>query len=189
MFLLYAIVLGVIAGLLAGGSLARLSGTPFRWAPLAFAGFVAQLLLFLGPVSDRVGQAGPLLYIASTLAVLVAVIRNASMPGMPIVAAGAACNVAAILTNGGYMPASREAIAAAGRAAATAYSNSALTDAPALAPLTDVFALPSWMPFANVFSVGDALIGLGMVAVIVAAMRHGTWCVPEPPPSGAPERY
>ena len=27
------------------------------------------------------------------------------------------------------------------------------------APLTDIFALPAWLPFANVFSIGDVLIG------------------------------
>ena len=48
---------------------------------------------------------------------------------------------------------------------------SAIVDDPALAPLTDVFALPSAVPFANVFSVGDVLIAIGVVIVIVAAMR------------------
>ena len=39
-------------------------------------------------------------------------------------------------------------------------------------PLTDIFALPTWVPFANVFSVGDVLIAAGVVVVIVAAMRR-----------------
>ena len=38
------------------------------------------------------------------------------------------------------------------------------------------------MPFANVFSVGDVLIGLGVVVVIVAAMR-----APVAPTVAAPE--
>ena len=33
---------------------------------------------------------------------------------------------------------------------------------PRLAPLTDIFAMPRWLPFANVFSVGDVLIGVGV---------------------------
>ena len=48
------------------------------------------------------------------------------MPGMPLVALGAACNLAAILANGGYMPASPGALAALGKAAPTIYSNSAV---------------------------------------------------------------
>jgi hypothetical protein len=45
-----------------------------------------------------------------------------------------------------------------------------MTD-PALRPLTDIFALPAWLPFANVFSIGDVLIGLGVVVVIALGMR------------------
>jgi multisubunit Na+/H+ antiporter MnhE subunit len=45
---------------------------------------------------------------------------------------------------------------------------------PLLWPLTDIFALPAWLPFANVYSVGDVLIGAGVVTVIVGAMRRGT---------------
>jgi hypothetical protein len=52
-----------------------------------------------------------------------------------------------------------------------AYSNSVAAADPALAGLTDVYALPRWLPFANVFSIGDALIGAGIALAIVAAMR------------------
>ena len=42
---------------------------------------------------------------------------------------------------------------------------------PAVWFLTDIFALPRWVPFANVFSVGDLLIATGIALVIVIAMR------------------
>ena len=51
------------------------------------------------------------------------------------------------------------------------YSNSSFVPDPALPWLTDIFALPAWLPFSNVFSVGDILIGLGVVIVIATAMR------------------
>jgi hypothetical protein len=41
-----------------------------------------------------------------------------------------------------------------------------------LAPLTDVYAVPAGIPLANVFSVGDVLIGIGIVAVIALGMRR-----------------
>ena len=52
------------------------------------------------------------------------------------------------------------------------YSNSSVVRRdPALWPLTDIFALPRWLPWANIFSMGDVLIGVGMVVlVIVRAM-------------------
>jgi hypothetical protein len=68
------------------------------------------------------------------------------------------------------MPASPSALAALG-AGIGAHTNSILVEHPALEPLTDVFATPTWLPFANVFSVGDVLIGLGVVVAIAAAMR------------------
>jgi hypothetical protein len=69
------------------------------------------------------------------------------------------------------MPASAGALALLGKHAPTIYSNSTVVAHPALEPLTDQFALPSWLPMANVFSAGDVLIGIGMVVAIVAAMR------------------
>ena len=90
---------------------------------------------------------------------------------MALVAIGAASNLLAIVANGGYMPASAAAVAAIGRGEIVDYSNSAIVASPALAPLTDIFALPTWLPFTNVFSIGDLLIGAGIAVVIVVAMR------------------
>ena len=189
MFLLYAVLVGVVAGIALRGSLDGIAALRFRWAWLAFGGFAAQAVLFWGPVSDRIGDAGPAIYVLSTLAVLVAVLRNAAIPGLLVVASGAAANLAAILANGGYMPANPDAVVAAGRHAADAYSNSALALHPALAPLTDVFALPSWLPWANVFSVGDVLIGAGVAIAIVAAMRSARGASRNLPRSPEPQRY
>jgi hypothetical protein len=135
-------------------------------------GLLVQVVLFSEFVTSRIGDAGPPIYAASTAAVVLAVIANRRITGMPVVALGAACNFAAIVANGGFMPASLAALQAHGKGPSTVYSNSVVTPDPALAPLTDIFALPNWLPFANVFSVGDVLIGLGVAIVIVAAMRR-----------------
>lgn len=171
MFILYAIPIGIAIGYLLGGRLEALGAIGFRWAPLAIAGLLVQVLLFSEPVAAVVGSAGPPLYVASTAAVLVAVARNLRIPGMALVLAGAASNLAAIAANGGVMPASPDAVAALGPAEDAGFSNSVVMTDPALRPLTDIFALPSWVPFANVFSIGDMLIGLGVVAVIALGMR------------------
>ena len=80
------------------------------------------------------------------------------------------------------------ALASLGRAPETVYSNSAVVAHPALQPLTDIFAIPHGIPFANVFSVGDMLIGLGVAIVIVVAMRQvpGPAGGPPPDPSSVP---
>lgn len=172
MFILYAVVVGLIVGLLLGGKLSALGEIRFRWWPLVFVGFLLQVVLFQDAVAARVGDLGPLLYVASTAMVVLAVLRNLDMPGIPLVALGAACNLAAILANGGFMPASPDAMAALGKAQPVIYSNSTVVAHPMLEPLTDIFALPPWLPLNNIFSIGDAILALGVVVVIVTTMRR-----------------
>jgi len=107
--------------------------------------------------------------------VLVALLRNVTLPGFPVIAAGAALNLCVIVANGGYMPSSPSAWVALNGVAAlpTAdYSNSTIDGAGSAIPfLGDIFALPRPLPFANVFSIGDVLIGLGGMLFLVHAMR------------------
>jgi len=172
-FILYAIIAGLVMGAVLGGRFLALGSIPFRWTPLIFVGFAAQLVLFSDVVAERVGTAGPPLYVISTLAVGIAVVRNVGLPGMPLIILGAVSNMAAILANGGFMPAAPEALASLGKTAPVIYSNSAVVAQPALELLTDRFALPRWLPLANVFSVGDVLLGAGVLILIVVMTRRG----------------
>lgn len=167
----YALLAGVLAGFGLGGRLDRLSSVRLRWAALAVVGFVIQMAIFTEPIGSSVGNAGPALYVGSTVAVLAVVIRNATLTGLPLVAIGAGLNLLAIVANRGYMPADPGALATAGRAASDGYSNSTVLADPALRPLTDIFAAPSALPLANVFSVGDVLIAIGIAVAIAVAMR------------------
>jgi len=172
MFLLYAVLVGLAAGLLAGGRPDGLAALRIRWSVAILVGLLVQVVLFTDAVAARVGDFGPIVYVASTALVLAAVIRNREIPGIPIVILGAAANLAAIVANGGYMPAGRAALESLGKVEPVVYSNSSVVAAPALWPLTDIFALPGWLPGANIFSVGDVLIGAGIALTIVLAMRR-----------------
>jgi hypothetical protein len=178
MFILYAIPIGILAGFVLGGRLERLSALRFRWAPLAVAGLLVQLVLFGLPTGDALVSVGPAVYVGSTAAVLVALLANLRLPGMALVAAGAVSNLLAIVANGGAMPVRAETLAAAGLDPRDGFSNSVVSSRPALEPLTDVFAIPAGVPLANVFSIGDLLIAIGIVIAIASAMRR--------PLSGAP---
>ena len=171
MFILYAVLIGLVLGFLLGGRPAGLGDLKLRWSWVIVGGLLVQVVLFSEPVSERIGTLGPPIYVASTAAVIAAVVANRAITGMLVVAAGAASNLLAIVANGGYMPVSAGAAAVLGAHERPAYSNSLQIPDPVLAPLTDIFAMPPWVPFANVFSVGDVLIGLGIAIVIVAAMR------------------
>jgi hypothetical protein len=172
MFILYAVLIGLVVGLLVGGRPLALAELRIRWWPLIFGGLVGQVILFSPQVSSWIGDAGPPLYVVTTVLVGVAVLRNLDLPGMLLIVLGAACNLSAILANDGYMPATADALAAIGKTTATVYSNSRVLAEPALAPLIDRFALPPWLPFTNVFSLGDLLLAVGVAALIVVTMRR-----------------
>lgn len=171
MLILYAIPIGLLAGLLLGGRIERLADVRFRLAPLAVLVLGIQLALF-SPLSDGLDETiGRWIYMVSTGLVLLVVLANVRLTGVPLVVLGAASNLAAIVANGGAMPASASALAAVGLGVG-GNTNSVLLERPALEPLTDVLATPDWLPLANVFSIGDVLIGMGIAVAIAAAMRR-----------------
>lgn len=171
MFMLWAIPAGILLGLAVGGRLSNLSSFRFRWGWLAVAGLIVQVVLFSPTGAEIAGAWTPWIYLGSTLAVFAAVLRNLRVPGMPIVALGAASNLAAIGANGGAMPADPAALAIAGLPAEDHLNSVVLAD-PALRPLTDIFAIPASLPMANVFSIGDVLIAVGIAWAIAATMRR-----------------
>ena len=172
MFILYSIVIGVAVGFLLGGRAAGLGDLRIRWPWAVVAGLIVQLLVFSTPLNGRVGALGPPIYVASTALVVAAIAVNRRITGMSVVALGAMSNLMAIVANRGYMPADPNAITTLGPSDAPAYSNSMIMADPALRPLTDILVLPPWVPFANVFSIGDVIIAVGVAIVIVAAMRR-----------------
>ncbi|MBA3235592.1 MAG: DUF5317 domain-containing protein [Chloroflexi bacterium] len=174
MFLLYAVLAGLLIGAVTRGSATRLGDLRFAWTPLIVAGMMTQLLLFWTSLGDALGPWAVVLYVASNIAVLLAVGRNLAIPGLRVVLVGGASNLLAISANGGYMPANPEALAVLGHVPNDEYSNSSVVANAVLWPLTDLFAMPAWLPLANIFSVGDVLIGTGAAIAVVAAMHgHG----------------
>ena len=174
MFILYAVLAGLVVGVMSGGNPTRLGDLRIKWGVLIALGMLGQVLLFSTPIGNQLGDAAALVYIASNVIVLGAVAANLAIPGLLAVLAGGASNMIAIVANGGYMPVSPDALAAMGRLPKEGYSNSVPRTDVVLGPLTDIFTMPAWVPMANVFSVGDILIGVGAAIAIVAAMHgHG----------------
>jgi hypothetical protein len=175
MLLIYAVILGVVAGLASGGKLAALAQVRFRLWPVALAGLAFQALLFAPPVAQSVGRLGPSLYVLSTVLVLMALVVNLRQPGIWLVIVGAMLNFFVIIANGGQMPASPEAVAALTGAAGlnhTGFANSVPMSEAVLPFLGDIFVLPRPLPFANVFSFGDVLIGLGGAWFVIRSMHQ-----------------
>jgi len=177
MLLLYAVLIGLAVGLASGGRLSALGTVHIRFWSVALAGLLLQALLFSSALAASVGELGPPLYVVSTAAVLMALIVNVRLPGFWLIALGAACNFGAIVVNGGQMPASPEAVAILSGSPVlptTGFSNSIVaTGATQLGFLGDVFALPRPFPLANVFSLGDVLIGIGGALFVIRSMHAG----------------
>ncbi len=172
MFVLYAIPLGLALCYVTGGRLDRLASLRFRWGWLALAGLLVQVVLFSPAAAGLVPPAmTTVVYVLSTAAVLGAVVRNAGLPGIVIIVVGATANLAAVIANGGVMPTTDAALGLAGLSDAPDVANSAVLPDPVFPLLTDIFALPAWVPLANVFSVGDVLIGVGVVVLLARGMQ------------------
>jgi hypothetical protein len=165
-------VIIVVAGLLAvltvplsGGDLRRLGALPIRHAWAIWATLIGQISLAWVPAGDLAGW----LHVATYAVAGWFAWANRRLPGVPLMALGGALNLAAIVANDGVMPASPSAWERAGLeppAPGEEFTNSAPVEDARLGVLGDVFAIPEGWPFANVFSIGDVLIvvGLGWLA-------------------------
>jgi DHA3 family macrolide efflux protein-like MFS transporter len=162
-FLLASVALGLLFAVILGGDLARLQSVRFRHAWTVGLALAVQLLLFL-PTPFDLPSAGVAFLHSCTYGLLFwFAVANGNIRTLWLVYAGLASNALAILANGGHMPLSAEAA----RAAEIGEYGNVSESASRLHFLGDVFAIPTELPLANVFSVGDILIGLGAIAFIV----------------------
>ena len=167
MFLLPTICLGVVFALLLGGRPARLLEVELRHAWTVGVALAVQLVLF-SPLDALVpGELHDPLHVASYAFLSLFVAANVRHVALVPLFGGVALNAAAIVANGGRMPVAPAAAAAAG-IDVHGHTNVELGGSH-LTFLGDIFALPSAVPLANAFSVGDLLIGIGMILFIVAA--------------------
>jgi hypothetical protein len=100
------------------------------------------------------------------------VLANRKIPGLPLIALGAALNLAVIAANNGVMPSSPAASRLAGHDKASAkFVNSAEVPNAHLAILGDNFAIPQGYPLANVFSIGDIVLVAGAAVTFHVAAQ------------------
>jgi hypothetical protein len=179
MFMLYALPLGLVAGLAAGGRIRNLGAVQLRWMPAVLLSLLLQVVLFSTPMGETEAalRLGPPLYVASMALLLAAILANLPGWGPALLAFGCAGNLAVIAANAGRMPVSADALrqlhgdaAVSALASGGPFTNVVLMgEHTVLWWLGDVFALPAFVPFGNVFSAGDVLGALG-AAVWVAQL-------------------
>ena len=153
----------------AGGRLRRLEEVRLRWVWLPALAFAIQVVIVtVAPEGDTTLHRAAHLFTYALAGACV--VRNLDLRFVWVVALGGLLNLIAIVANGGVMPASRGALQAAGLDVRSGeFTNSDFVEGANVAFLGDVFAIPSGWPGANVFSVGDALMLLGVLLVLHAA--------------------
>lgn len=171
MFIVVFVALVLVTVPLAGGKLSRLADVDLRGVPVIVAALAIQIVIVsLVPGGDPTLHR--VLHLASYGLAAAFLVVNRRTPGLPVIAMGALCNVAAIIANGGQMPASPGALRAAGESMKTSgFINSGIVAHPKLLVLGDIFAIPRSWPLHNVFSVGDVCIVVGATIAFHALCR------------------
>ncbi len=174
MIILVCSLLAIASVLLRRGDLRRLGTLPIRHRWLVWGALGVQTLLVSGPWTTP-NVFGQVVHVATYAMAAGFAFANRGLPGVTLISIGGALNLAAIMANGGVMPASPAALRSAGYLAHTGFSNSGAVRDAKLAWLGDVFSIPAGWPLANVFSVGDIVVVIG-----IGVLAH-VWCLREQP--------
>jgi DHA3 family macrolide efflux protein-like MFS transporter len=177
--LIGGIVLGLLLGLAAGGSVWNLAAVSLRRVLLLVAAVVVRVTTEVA-IGGGVGAAEtlrlPLFALAYAL-LLVGLWSNRSRPGLSLAFVGILGNAIAIVANGGHMPMWEPSLEAAGLATADVTSSfhvvlPARLDAGFLlhaGPLADLIPVP-FPIIRNVASVGDLFLSFGLAFFLFATV-------------------
>jgi hypothetical protein len=174
---------------LAHGRLSALGDLRLRLPGLAFAGIALQVLI-ISLVPGGPAGLHEVLHLVSYALLGGCAWASRRIPGVPLIVLGGLLNVIAITANGGVMPADPALVVNAAQHGGEAFVNSGVVENPRLQFLGDVIATPRSWPMANVYSVGDLLILLGVFVLLhrVSGSRLLSWWPARAgiPPAGAP---
>jgi hypothetical protein len=106
------------------------------------------------------------LHMLSYAATALFVLANRKISGLWLIGLGGLMNLIPIAANGGVMPARPAAVAKAGLKPPDGFENSRVVTDPHFAVLGDIFAIPARFPLANVFSIGDVVLNIGLILVL-----------------------
>jgi Family of unknown function (DUF5317) len=106
------------------------------------------------------------LHMLSYAATALFVIANRRISGLWLIGLGGLMNLIPIAANGGVMPARPAAVRQAGLKPPDGFENSRVVTDPQFEILGDIFAIPARFPLANVFSIGDLVLNIGLILVL-----------------------
>jgi MFS family permease len=177
--LIGGIVLGLVLGLLAGGSIGNLSSVRLRWVAVLMLAvilrFITEWLLIRG--NSLVETFRLPLFLFAYLLLLVALWSNRDQPGMRLAFVGILSNAIAIAANGGHMPVWIPSLEAAGFTLADLSSPFHAPLPPDIdaqfllhaGPLADILPIPIPL-IRNVASIGDLFLTAGLAFFLFATV-------------------
>jgi hypothetical protein len=176
-----ALLIGLVAGRLSGGRFAHLGRLHLRWLWLVAVALVIQLLIFpLVSGKPLLPYGTAALHLTSYALLIVWMAMNVHVVPIRGLLLGAACNIAAVAANGGYMPASITALQRAGfdgtaarlLGGETVANVTLMSSSTHLNALGDWLYFPEWIPFSTPFSIGDVFIMISLTWLVVWGMRR-----------------
>jgi hypothetical protein len=186
MILAVSVILGVVASLIRhrGQTASQIANIPLRWIWLALLALALQVPLLRAPS----GPTRPLavqqsLFLLSQLLLLVFIWQNRRLTGIQILGLGVLCNILVTVSNDGFMPVAPETLVRINPASTLDqwplgyhYGGSKDIILPRVRTdlwlLSDILVLPPPFPWPTAFSLGDALIGIGIVVLLQGPTRR-----------------
>ena len=173
-----AIVIGLLGGWLCGGHFVHLGSWPFRLGWLVPVALGAEFYIALG-----IGRTVPPwvlpLHLGAYALLIVVVLVNRQLPGMPVLALGLALNALVIGLNGGLMPEDPQTLHVKHRGEELSVGQHPPQTKDVVLPhdqarlwwLGDVLDSPPGFPVQTVVSPGDVIIAVGLAWVVAGLMR------------------
>lgn len=166
MIWLGALVVGLAAGLLTGGSIDNFARLKFRWPLLVLAAVVVREVVLLTPIGRLAGS--QYVYVLALAAIVVwTILHFDRLPGIWLVTTGGLLNLTVILANGGRMP-------VAANLAGHLLSRGHIGQYTLMGPDTNLNFLGDWIsigPIPEAYSPGDLVIALGIALVVFFGVR------------------
>lgn len=179
MFLIGAVLIGLLLGYLRGGRVEHLSLLRLRSLWLVGIALVIQLAIFpLFSARPLLPYATSFFHLLSYGLATVFLVLNYRLFPLLVIGSGALLNLLVITVNGGFMPSSPAALIRSGsyRVAARLLEEGIfgnvilMSEETRLNFLGDILFLPRALPLSTAFSVGDLVLALGLIWLVAWGM-------------------
>jgi len=178
--MLIIVVISIVIAVIVNKGLRGIEHKKVEQFYLILLGFAIQLVIFSQKFSySKLNFLTPILYIYSLLILLIFMVLNFQYKGIKIAGIGFLSNLAAIVSNGGYMPQDLPKIELvwgmekAELLKQTGHLNNGIvmSSNTHLNFLSDVIAIPKLKFLMGVYSIGDAIITIGITIFIFEFLK------------------